>query len=251
MLRHKRAKNNLEKLIQCNASAEKFYHYALCLIKAAIYLCINWIQRALTLNRNICSILAHINRAMNIFHGGRHMDCSKQANVRMLYLVNVLKEKISNNILPEVLKQRSKEWFDLRKQFKVTGSTCYNALGMSKLKEKTDHYKEFVLKNFTPTYSDQVKKYMAHGSKNEINAVATVTGVLMPALLPVCTHFFEDGTNFLDGDNCRKWVEISSDEMLRTLNHNTSEDCANKLSYDHDDIVLEIKCPYPNKDIVN
>ena len=39
--------------------------------------------------------------------------------------------------------------------------------------------------------------------------------------------------------------------MLRTLNHNSSEDCANKLGYDYNDIVLEIKCPYPNADIVN
>ena len=82
---------------------------------------------------------------MNIFHNETHMDCSKQANVRMLYPVNLLKEKISNNIPPEVVKQRSKEWFDLRKKLKLTGSTCYNALGMGKLKDQTDHYKEFVL----------------------------------------------------------------------------------------------------------
>ena len=131
-----------------------------------------------------------------------------------------LRKRSVITFLPEVVKQRSKEWFNLRKKLKLTGSTCYNALGMGKLKDQTDHYKEFILKNFTPTYSDQVKKYMEHGSKNKINAVATVTGILMPALLPVCTHFFEDGANFLDGDNCQKLVEISSDGMLRTLNHN-------------------------------
>jgi hypothetical protein len=95
------------------------------------------------------------------------------------------------SVVPEALvgdsryvKQRSPEWFELRKQAPVTGSTMHTALGLRTLKEQKIHF-DMAIHNKAPAeHPPDVQERMDHGSRNEGNAVATLVGTVLPFFYP-------------------------------------------------------------------
>ena len=67
------------------------------------------------------------------------------------------------------------------------------------------------------------------------HAFGTVASIILPALLPKGSVLYEEGANFIHGENREYMIEDSPDGSIVT-----PADGGN----DNDDIALEIKCPY-------
>lgn len=64
----------------------------------------------------------------------------------------------------------------------------------------------------------------------------------MPALLPHCATYIEDGCNFLSGETRPKLMEVSTDGVI---NQCKQKHCKHHFFPQDSDIVVECKCPYP------
>ena len=139
-------------------------------------------------------------------------------------------------------------WFQLRNEARITGSTIYNGIGLDTLRKQKEHYNEFI-KGLPPKeHSADVKAYMKHGMDNEIHGVATLTGIFMPAFMPPCCKFIEDGANFIHGKDTHRLIEVSTDGLLKCKKHEgNNKECLCDNSWSHSNMIIEIKCPFPNE----
>ena len=63
----------------------------------------------------------------------------------------------------------------------------------------------------------------------------------MPAYLPHCARYIEDG------ETIPRLMEISTDGIIKCCHNENIDSCQSDLLLDHFDCIVEIKCPYPNK----
>ena len=126
------------------------------------------IKDLLDMNVRWCSIMATINKNSQCFLSSGRLDLEMQRNHRILLKPNII-EAANPGFLddnPKYVKQRTPEWFNLRRQSRLTASTMYNALGFRTLKSQKDHYDEFVLgklPSFTVT-----PPALVHGTEHEV-----------------------------------------------------------------------------------
>ncbi|CAC5376428.1 unnamed protein product [Mytilus coruscus] len=111
----------------------------------------------------------------------------------------------------------------------VTGSTVYSAIGLDSLKAEQRHYDEVVRGKPKEIPSDEVQKRMDHGTRNEINAIATLVSVVLHTFYSAMT-FHEEGCYIIDNQGA-KFCVVSPDGGLR-MNARPV-------------IAVEIKCPSP------
>ena len=64
-----------------------------------------------------------------------------------------------------------------------------------------------------------------HGTETEVHAIATVFGLLLPALLPPCCTFIEVGPHFVNTPERQHMLEVSAGGII-------------KCCYDENKIVL-------------
>ncbi|CAG2201473.1 unnamed protein product [Mytilus edulis] len=136
--------------------------------------------------------------------------------------------------LSEQQNYKSTAWKTIRSFAKVTGSTCFDALGLGGLKKQKEHF-EYVFSGKEKTEpSPEVKKYMQHGTVNEINCVATLVSKVLPVFYPT-QSYFEEGCKVDYLDNTFMLL-VSPDGSLRS----SCEFGGKKPCF-----AVEIKCPYP------
>ena len=126
------------------------------------------IKDILQMNVRWCMLMAKINRNTQSFLSAGTVDMEKQRNFRVLLKPNII-EMIHPGFLdsnPEYIKQRTPEWFTVRRQSRITASTMHNALGFHTLKAQKDHYDEFVLGKVPPVA--QTPSPLIHGTKHEV-----------------------------------------------------------------------------------
>ncbi|KAH3865264.1 hypothetical protein DPMN_028303 [Dreissena polymorpha] len=140
-----------------------------------------------------------------------------------------MQNKLEKEELPsEYIKQRSPEWFTLRDLVKVTGSVAHDSIGLNTLKVQKDFFElKLCAKPNTKEVSEASKLAMNHGSTNEINAIATIVGKIMPVFYPNFT-FYEVGAHNIRDKHGTPVMVISPDGALR---------CNGKI------VSVEIKCP--------
>ena len=144
----------------------------------------------------------------------------------------------------DIVKQRSTEWFEMRKKVKVTGSTLHAALGLENLAEMKQHHYQFVKKRAKPPFTEEVKMRLKYGQENEKNALATVIGGLICAYKPRCFFFQEVGSVYIQAHNEEDFMLVSPDGILRCMNgENCPED--NNLE-EHCLIPIGAKCVFPD-----
>ena len=143
-----------------------------------------------------------------------------------------------------IIKQRSTAWLTLRKTAKVTGSTLYNALGLSSLSDLKQHHYQFIKKRSPPPFSDDVKKRLEYETQNEKHIIGTVLGNSLPALLPHCFAFQEVGSVFLDIAGEENFIEVSTDGLLMCFGGDACPE--KKTTQNHFAILLEGKCLFPD-----
>ena len=126
--------------------------------------------------------------------------------------------------------QQSDRWFELRKEHVLSASRLYNACGLAGMgKRKEQLNKSF--KGVDIVFPDSVKPALEYGCANEINAVATVVGKVLPVYFPKL-RWVEAGCFKMDGFDVS--CIVSPDGLLIDMNGKVIAS-------------VEIKCPYFTK----
>lgn len=154
------------------------------------------------------------------------------------------------------IKQRSSSWHSLRSKFMVTGSTLSDAAGFNGLSSRRALYDKVYFGKSLPPSSVEVQKAMTHGTKNELNAVATICTKVLPVFFPqldfvevgvfrnpsyTSSHSHQDG----------KCISVSDPKefSLFSLDGVSIPRKSSFLELDTSEIEMctEIKCPYFKK----
>ena len=208
--------------------------------------CDSSIGRALHLNQRIMRTLAMCRQNLDVFEENKVVQLSKQNNAYFL-LDTENTRKYFNLELPEnsnLIKQRSPEWFNLRKEAKVTGSTLYKALGLESLGHLKSHHYEFIKKRNPPEFPPEVKVRLQYGQENEKHVIATLVGGFLPALKPKCFAFMEVGPKLMTIKGEKNFIEVSADGLIRCL---SSDNCNHNGILDQQKLIpVEAKTVYPD-----
>ena len=213
--------------------------------------CESVVRRLLEVNMKATEIMAAIysNSDVHIGERAHHISLIEHANNFQLlppeivqYVLNLEDDR---NI--QFVKQRSEKWFHIHKQARVTGSTLNAALGLDTLQKQKQHLYIHVRGRKPPPVSDDLQKKFDHGTKNEVNAIATLISTVIPAYLPACYAFYEVGPAFVGCDEYPKLLEVSADGILQcSLGQ---ESCPNYHIHSDRKIVVEIKSPTPQENV--
>ncbi|VDI16343.1 Hypothetical predicted protein [Mytilus galloprovincialis] len=212
------------------------YSYAISAIRTFIYRIGACIDRLLNLVDTLGYALSVINDVSFLYCRGKICYLSEQQNYVCITGIqnNTIKRDDVSSLDTTFVKQKSTAWKTIRSFAKVTGSTCFDALGLGGLKKQKEHF-EYVFSGKEKTEpSPEVKKYMQHGTVNEINCVATLVSKVLPVFYPT-QSYFEEGckVDYLDNNFM---LLVSPDGSLRS----SCEFGGKKPCF-----AVEIKCPYP------
>ena len=209
--------------------------------------CDSHVGRGLHLNMRILEALAMCRNNSDVFTPSKIVSLHEQNNAYHLFDTsrNSLFFDLSLPTNFDIIKQRSPEWFDLRKKAKVTGSSLYKALGLDSLSLLKQHHYKFVKKRPPKDFSPEVQLRLQYGQENEKHAVSTLIGGILPALIPHCSAFLEVGAVMLSVYGEDNFIEVSADGVVRCLDaENCSEDIPNNRHYSV--LPIEIKTFYPD-----
>ena len=166
-VRHEILKSTFTTSIKKNPSKGSRYQLAFADIEVFISRADKVIQDLLNLNLRWCQVMSDINCTSVNFRNTNVVDLSNQENMLLLLeptLINTLRPGYLATH-PHFVKQRSPEWFQLRRQSRLTASTMHSALGLRGLKALKDHHDEYVLQR---NVQRTVTPAMTHGTNHEV-----------------------------------------------------------------------------------
>ena len=247
-LKHQKAFKNLLKKCERNPDLAKKYDLKISNYRSYFICSSNFITRALTTNRTICSILSELQLTPYNFSNSDNVDLTYQMNVYRLHEYNTVIKFYDVNWHPHLVKQHTPQWEYLENQARTTGSSAFNGLCLRTLKLHQEHYNHYVNKVPSKPPPIDVQKRLKYGSDNEINSLATLVATVMPSLLSPCCIMYEEGVSFVGTDNIPQFMEVSPDGVIKpTCNY--AHDCGYCTSdMGHKVLTVEVKCPYQNKD---
>ena len=237
-----------ENMKERNPDQKDAFEYVLGLIFKNTTQIENCISRACDTNLDICHILAEMRQSKCCVPETKFVKLHKQPNYFALlpteYLSKHINMRSSENHI--YCTQYSDLWWELRGTALITGSTMMKALGSDTLKAEKQHVNVFVKKRPQPEFSDEVKKYINFRKENEVHAISTLVGLILPALKPKCYSFYEVGLQFIHGKTRQNLIEVSVDGIIECPIGPT---CMNKRDADpHKCIIVEAKCIFPSAD---
>ena len=103
-----------------------------------------------------------------------------------------------------------------------------------------NQYRKFILK-VQQEITEETAANFKHGIETEVHAIATVVGLLLPALLPPCCTFIEVGPHFVNTPERQCMLEVSPDGIIKC--HYDENNCPNNCAAVCNGITIEIKCP--------
>ena len=176
----------------------------------------NCVNRAINVNLDVCKELARIQLNSNLLSDSRFVKLHKQSNYFALLPSKYVSQQIDleHKDNTQFCSQRSPIWYKLCQRSFVTGSSMYKGLGLDTLKAEKEHFNVYVRKLPSVPVSEEVQKYIQFGSENEINAIASLVGLIMPDLLPSCFSFFEVGPQFIHGVHRENLIKVSADGII-------------------------------------
>ena len=212
--------------------------------------CESVVRHLLEVNIKITEIMAALNNNLDVHirEKVRHINLIEHSNNFQLLPPEIVKMvlDIDKEENYQYIKQRTTECFKIRKNTRVTGSTLNKALGLDTLlKQKERHY-VFVRGRQEPPVSRELQKMFDHGTRNKINAIATLVSTIVPAYLPACFAFYEVGPCFISGESRKNILEVSADGILQCA---FGENCPNADIHGPRRIVVEIKSPVPQQNV--
>ena len=232
----------LKKLQDKDTGSSPKDHYHMNYLKTYIYQSTNALKDGVDSINRLCKIIAHLQESSYDFQTNTSIDLDSQRNYASLLQPSEVRNTL--NIPPEeqipshYIKQRTEEWHELRGQFLVTGSTVSRAIGLESLKEQK-LFRETMISGQIPQHSEYVLKAMEYGSRNEINAIATLVGKIIPVLFPSLVYC-EEGTYIIKDDVIgTNLLAVSPDGSLRRRQDDGAIDLSSNPA-----VSVEIKCPF-------
>ena len=106
-----------------------------------------------------------INRNSHCFRRTGPVILDTLSNSRILHDPEILlvDDFLTDN--PQFMKQCSYLWMEFQKGFQLMGSTMYNALGLSTLKDQKLHFRKYIKKEDIP---QEPSPAMKHGTNHEV-----------------------------------------------------------------------------------
>ena len=202
---------------------ESKFVYAISGIIAFLHDVEEYSKNALGVLEEICRCISYLNHARYVTGSTVNLSTNK-------YYVEISDDEKSMST--RNIKQRSDEWFMIRQQAKVTGSTLFRAIGLESLQKMKDHFDTVICGVPERTPPVEVENAMKHGTLNEPNAVGTIVGKVIPVMHPELI-FFEEGCVEIQNQNDKTFMVVSPDGSLRQNSR-----------FDSTQVGIELKCPY-------
>ena len=150
-----------------NWKSSKF-HFVINSIETLLLRIENCLSDLMAVVKQLCHYCAICNDSDCNFAHGNSVDMATQQN----FVELKAPEEVKTGLTPETTKQRSDEWFELRKGVKLTGSSLHRGLGLDGLKRQKEHFNS-VFCGLNQDFNEEQKKCMHWGVENEIHATAT------------------------------------------------------------------------------
>ena len=228
----------LENLRKNVAFKEAKLVYAISGVQTMIYRLNDCISKLLHAIDGIGFGVSTLNGTEDAYCRELQLEFKSQCNYNCLLEINDDVLDFENNpdallIYSALIKQRSENWFEIRRKACVTGSRLNTALGLSGLKRQNEYIDMKINGKEEPVPSQQVKDAMEHGTKNEINALATLLGKVLPVINPQL-EYYEDGCRILIQDG-------------KVILGSSADGYGKPSTSSHITHAFEFKCPTPNK----
>ena len=214
--------------------SEQKYQKVISACKTNIYTSAIWIRKALRANLNLNKLMAKLQKNDHMFSSSTRKHLCQIANVRLLYPSEYIMSRIDPFEYPHLMKRGSEMFNDILRQSYVTSQTIYKALGLSGVKLMRQHFRYFV-EEVGPQPDELSAKY---------DGIATLSNIIIPALLPSCAVLYEEGCRFLNGKH-RKHVLCSSNHWIIRHHHTTNEKhwkCNHLLDMEYNNILVTFDC---------
>ena len=176
-VRHEMLRSSFAKKVKKFPDMGSRYKIAFAEIEAFIAKTDMVIKDILQMNVRWCLIMAKINKISQCIVTSGTVDLEKQRNLRLLLDPDVIERLIPGFIedYPVYVKQRTPQWFAVRRHSRITASTMHNALGLRTLKAQKEHFDEFVCGKIRPV--TDIPPAMEHGTKHEVTMIQKYSNV--------------------------------------------------------------------------
>ena len=185
--------------------------YVISAMNAFLYEIENFLSKYLEVLDKICQYIAVLNQSDKLYQTGQFVNLSSQPNC-----VELSENEETDDT--RFIKQRTEKWHSVRKEASVTGSTIYQSLGLDTLKKQREHFDKVVCGIAEQPKPEEVQKAMQYGTENEINAIATMVGKVLPVIAPE-QIYVEEGCIKIEYQN-QTFMVVSPDGSLRSSQTN-------------------------------
>jgi hypothetical protein len=189
---------------------ESKYVYVISALQASIFQIRDLIRDAVGVITDVFHFLAYMSNSMCDYVIDRPVDQSYEGN---LHVLNPMYESHGSVVDPRYIKQRTDLWHAIRGEVKVFGSTLYSAIGLRGLIEQKNHDIQFI-QDLHIDIAEEVRERMIHGTKHDIDAIATIVAKVLPVYFPNKV-FVEEGCYVIPGDNYNILGVLSPDGSIR------------------------------------
>jgi hypothetical protein len=182
-------------------------------LKTQIYNVTSAIKSGLQLVNECGYYVACVNGTAQMYACDSGVDLASQENYKQLCDIADVpcgKERF--------LKQRTEQWFKLRKTVPVTGSTCHKALALDTLKEQVKHINKLVeyrcchCKLYFQAFYQVLEHLIQNHPKDEICYLRYSGGnKYVTKLIPGCipSHITDEGKQLSVGDEAKENIKVS------------------------------------------
>ena len=178
--------------------------------KTNIYTSTNWMKQTLDINNKLFQYMSTLQKNLHLHRIGKEVNIEDCVNVRILNEADYVCSHLDKEEYPHLIKKYSEEWNDFVRQSIMTHDTIGDALGINGYNALKKHHNLFIMENFPHEMFQKncMEQY-------EIDAIATITTVFMPALMPSCAIFYEEGSSFIKGSHQPKLINCSPCGVIR------------------------------------
>ena len=178
--------------------------------KTNIYTASIWVLKSLKLNDELFKMLCTLQKNSRIRTINNKIYLKKCGNLRLLHDSEYVCSEINMNEYPHLVRKYSDQWKEMLKESIIPYECIADSLGMNGTKKLNEYVKKHLKQEGDLSCND-----LQHKTNYEVDGIATVANILMPALLPSCAIMYEEGCSFIRSDNYSKFLMVSPMAVIR------------------------------------
>ena len=178
--------------------------------KTHIYTSSIWIRKAVNINFKLFRFLSNFQNNMHTFGENTEIELTQCSNIRLLHDSQYVSSERNKNDYPHLIRKYSDDWKELVKESLVTDNTVSDSLGLNGTRAMKKYYKNYIMDEGDDEYLNQKAK-----PQYEIDCIATLCCVFIPAVLPSCALLYEEGCSFHSGKVHLKLLSSSPGGIIR------------------------------------